>query len=491
MANAQGVMVRPKSGGPWQYFAGAPEFTVQAFGPDTALEICPVGAAIDLTTLEAAAILSALPGNLVAGQQATLAFSEAPDDVDIIQGGVKLSATVSGEGKIYTFVPPTTQALIVAALKADFAPYTGTFTVQPAPPVLVVTSGNEFQIDNLDADSAPEPFALALPAEDAGTRPIDPTAMLDGPAPHIQPTYTRDGDEFVIDPRVWTSLAGPVQFEYEHLRDGQPIPGANQARYTKQAADAGKTLSARITGVDGRGDTAITLPGIGVPAAGLPNAWTDLGFFANYSPNSSLVIPTKTLPIALGPADPAKKLIIVAQTGSDYSPTFSLIVGDVEYPLEKIASQTPQSFGRQNVLLEIDMPLGGDAVLKSTATGNVSWQTPLLAHVFAAKGMARVGAPTTARVTMAAGTPVAVTAATQTGDVALMTMVSVPNAAGGIFDGSALVTELTDHQHAIGTPYQFWVGAGVETAGNAARTISVTPNAAGNAARINAIYRSV
>ena len=180
----------------------------------------------------------------------------------------------------------------------------------------------------------------------------------------------------------------------------------------------------------------------------------------------------------------------MAQTSSGGAATFVLEVGGVDYPLTKVSSQNPVGASMAMHLLEADMPLGGEAILKATFTVNTSWQVPLVAAVFAGKNVVRPAAPSTLRVTMTAGTPVAIQTATQVGDIALFGMLSIPNAAGGVFDSSAFVSELVERQHTDGTAFQFWLGKGVETAANAARTISVTPNASGEAARFNVLYRN-
>lgn len=228
------------------------------------------GETVKVTEYSLPFTLTAVQGVLVqeitdpirAGQPVTIKFNTA------LSAAPTGNVVFTGSGDTWTSTAPADPAtdLIFTAKATGFTDLTKSYDVQLALPDLAVTSGQTYRIDNADETTDPISLEVVEPVEDADTYLIDPALLVDGPQPYIAPTYTKDGDDLVIDPGGWASLVDPdVKYSYAHLRDGAVI--STQARYTRQSADAGKTVTGRITGLDGRGDTVIDLLGIAIPSA--------------------------------------------------------------------------------------------------------------------------------------------------------------------------------------------------------------------------------
>ncbi|MDN4171913.1 Ig-like domain repeat protein [Nocardioides sp. SOB77] len=91
-------------------------------------------------------------------------------------------------------------------------------------------------------DKAPEPTV--------STSSAVTVAQGDAPTATVQPAVqgvAEVGETLAVRPPTWSGT-GTTANTYQWLRDGQPIAGATTATYVVTAADAGRALSARVTG---------------------------------------------------------------------------------------------------------------------------------------------------------------------------------------------------------------------------------------------------
>ena len=79
-----------------------------------------------------------------------------------------------------------------------------------------------------------------------------------------RPTITGT-DTLTCDPGTWTGAPAPT-FTFAWLRDGVVIPGATGSTYTLTSADAGHTITCRVTGANLGGSDSATSDGVAVPA---------------------------------------------------------------------------------------------------------------------------------------------------------------------------------------------------------------------------------
>ncbi|QIR84999.1 hypothetical protein [Paracoccus sp. AK26] len=429
--------------------------------------------------------ITATPPALTAGQQASITFNVLIEaqDLSITQSGSTLTATRVGTTNEWRFTPATTQPVSISATKAGWSPYSAVIeNVQPAPPDLAVTPEQTYRIDNMTA--ATQDFEIIEPVEDAETYAIDATALADGPKPYIDPKYTRDGDVFIIDHGGWASEIGAVQFNFQHLRNGTPIPGATLERYTKQAADEGTTLAGRITAIDGQNETILTLPGMSVAATQLLQGMT---YLADYtSPNQGNV--TRDIPIDLGIADPGKVIYVAGLRAGNFYDSMSIITDGTEYILNNHLSRGGSVSG-VGAILSAAIPKGGAATLRIKYTSNSSG-----AHhfgIFAVKGMTHFahmfwgGAATTA------GTPMTVKALdTQPDDQVILLALMQPGSDGDFVSGvSGGLTKIFDKRASNRTDMSMWLGAFKETTAAAERIFGVTPSVTGQGVMVMAHLR--
>lgn len=132
----------------------------------------------------------------------------------------------------------------------------------------VVTSRN---VAALAASAAPATLTVGAPAEYAGTYPLDPSALADGPvalrAPGIVGT-PRVGRALDARPALWAHDGGraePVR-GWRWQRDGAEIAGATGPAYLVQPGDAGRLLRVVETAADAGGSAQAISPSVLIQA---------------------------------------------------------------------------------------------------------------------------------------------------------------------------------------------------------------------------------
>jgi hypothetical protein len=89
--------------------------------------------------------------------------------------------------------------------------------------------------------------AIAVPAP-----PQPPQPAPGNTAPPSLPPSAQVGDTLSCDPGAWS---GSPSFSFQWLRDGTPIPGATSQTYTLAEADAGHSITCRVTGTNAGGSS--------------------------------------------------------------------------------------------------------------------------------------------------------------------------------------------------------------------------------------------
>ncbi|WP_244929059.1 lamin tail domain-containing protein [Nocardioides sp. W7] len=93
--------------------------------------------------------------------------------------------------------------------------------------------------------SAASNLLKAASATSTSTAQVAAGGFSASPAPTIDRTAPKVGETLTATTAAWSPVAG---FDYQWLRDGQPITGASSASYPTVAADLGKPISVRVTG---------------------------------------------------------------------------------------------------------------------------------------------------------------------------------------------------------------------------------------------------
>jgi hypothetical protein len=94
------------------------------------------------------------------------------------------------------------------------------------------------------------------------------TAPVNTRAPVVSGTPAV-GSTLLCAPGLWTGTPTPALTE-QWLRDGAPIPGALASSYTVQSADAGHSLSCRVTAKNAGGEKSATSAAVAIPAIPAP-----------------------------------------------------------------------------------------------------------------------------------------------------------------------------------------------------------------------------
>ncbi|MGN7870959.1 hypothetical protein [Paracoccus sp. 22332] len=480
-------MVRKKGATLWDFRpgTGTGTFEVTGIDPGTEIEVRLAGPLVETTTLTApriAAIVS--PNPIVAGQPFTVVFDVVPDTVT--------PAGLTGTGSIRSGVGPAgVDRLTIRATADGREPLEFEVDVEQPEATLIVSPENILRIDG---GTGPTPLTISAPDRYAGEYAPGAADLETGPQPladivlrTVSGAPAAVGQSLVLDLGPWESQHPQVQITSIRYRAGDTILGTASTLAITSAL-AGQSIVADYALSDASGVTEGTTPAVAVPGTVLAVGATRVGFYDQVRVGATNT--QRLTDIDLGPADPAKRMVLFVSTRGDFTPTFAVIAGGVEYPLEEVTRTGPQSNSATGYLLEANIPAGGAAVLRATYTANTS--PGLGVEVFALKGMARQTLVSNLRVAMTAGTPVSVQVATQANDFCLLFLVSVPTAAGGIIDATAGVTEVIDRTLATGaglSPWQLWIGAATEATGSATRTLSATPTVSGNAGRLAAVYR--
>lgn len=463
--------------------APGPLLPVGPVDPDPEAAPALSGGALDLVDGD----LVLVPPTVTAGQ---------PDPQLVLTSLTRDGADVLDEvedGRIADAAPGVYEAVWTASNGVDpDATAVASLTIAaPAQPTIVVSPENILRIDNL---TGPTPLTVTAPDRYAGAYAPGAADLETGPQPladivlrTVSGAPAAVGQSLVLDLGPWESQHPQVQIASIRYRAGDTILGTASTLAITSAL-AGQSIVADYALSDASGATEGTTPAVAVPGTTLASGATRIGFYAQDRAGATGA--QRLLDIDLGPADPAKRMLMLVSTRGDYSPTFAIIAGGVEYPLEVVASAGPASNSAGVHLLEASIPAGGAAVLRATYTGNTA--PGLAAEILALKGMSRQTLVAGARIAMTAGTPVSVQVATQAGDLCVLALVATPTAAGGIIDAAAGVTEVIDRTLSTASgqsPWQFWIGAATDATGSATRTLSATPNVSGNAGRLAAVYR--
>lgn len=215
---------------------------------------------------------------------------------------------------------------------------------------------------------------------------------------------------------------------YQWRRGATDIAGATSASYVTQGADAGQSLSCRVSsGVQTVTSTGVTVGAAGAFAAG----------FTAFVVDDVEFVPNKTFNgVAIGAADSSRRLFVYLFTnGGESSPVSLSVNGGAA--LTALASIRPQG-QRQVILFQVDVPTGTTANFQFTNT----------VGSFLSTGMAVVrvvGGHTAATATAEGGSAtIPVSIATVAGDRVFLGIMSRFNAGANHYTPPAGFTEHVD-----------------------------------------------
>lgn len=435
--------------------------------------------------------ITAEPFTLTAGQSTTIRFNTAVNTVTVAQGSTTLTATRVGTTNDWTVIPATTEPVAIGATKAGWKEYSATITPAAALANIIKTQSNRLQFENVDQNTPPEPLTMTGPY--AGTRPVDFASMASGPVFHVNPSQTwtgEPGDPITFDEGLVLNFesAGPVIMSVDMYVDATLKQGVGAADYIRTDNDAGKTITRRVVLEDNKGvrppyiTNGIAIPAAAIPAAGIADGVTELGFFDGGIAGSSSV--TNTAEIPLGGVDAGKTIYVWLAADKSVSDC-KIEAGGVDYPGAVLENKTIASTGARLILLQIPCSAGGTGTLQVTGTGTTIRPR---GRVQAVKNRTLVATLDTA-FNFTAGTALASSAgATLVGDTLIQTLLITAANDNGVISASFL-PEIYDAPVTPTGP-QLWMGKGTETAASGNRTLSVTPNATADYACVIAVFRN-
>ncbi|WP_347137539.1 fibronectin type III domain-containing protein [Paracoccus sp. SSK6] len=216
------------------------------------------GDAAEFPTLQA----TISPNPLVAGQPASITFSEAPDTVTG-------SVTFSGTGATRTFTAPSddTADVAVSAKLAGYQDFLRSYDVQPAPAAFAQASGN---LMSFTGATEPISYTSLTPDEWDGAYTV-PVDLDNGPRAVIPPRLYGTpavGERLFLDLGLIASLGTAEPDAAWEWPDGSTAES-----YVVRAEDGGTSIGLEVTYSDSRGVREISTNALAVPEAPADEWW--------------------------------------------------------------------------------------------------------------------------------------------------------------------------------------------------------------------------